>query len=163
MFKHLHEKKGFTLIELMIVVAIIGILAAIAIPNFLKYQAKSKQSEAKMNLGSLGTSAATYHAENDNYKPTAESTQTSAWAAVPLFARREPPGLGCQRVVPAMTITMMASYIMLAYPGRGALAGSRTGQLRLTRLPLMRTQPAISGKNAAGSDQWTFDQAQGSS
>ena len=48
-------KKGFTLIELMIVVAIIGILAAIAIPNFLQFQAKSKQSEAKSNLGAIFT------------------------------------------------------------------------------------------------------------
>ncbi|WP_414645174.1 type IV pilin protein, partial [Candidatus Deferrimicrobium sp.] len=48
-------KKGFTLIELMIVVAIIGILAAIAIPNFLRFQAKSKQSEAKTNLGGIFT------------------------------------------------------------------------------------------------------------
>ena len=53
MLSMLKGKKGFTLIELMIVVAIIGILAAIAIPNFLKFQAKSKTSEAKTNLGAI--------------------------------------------------------------------------------------------------------------
>ena len=66
-------QKGFTLIELMIVVAIIGILAAIAIPNFVAYQAKSKQSEAKVSLGAIFTSAVAYQAESQNPQSYAPS------------------------------------------------------------------------------------------
>jgi type IV pilus assembly protein PilA len=47
------SSKGFTLIELMIVVAIIGILAAIAIPNFLRYQLRAKMSELKTNVEAI--------------------------------------------------------------------------------------------------------------
>lgn len=60
-------KKGFTLIELMIVVAIIGILAAIAIPNFIKFQARSKQSEVKANLKAVYTAQKAYMQEKDKY------------------------------------------------------------------------------------------------
>ena len=67
MIKMFKQKKGFTLIELMIVVAIIGILAAIAIPNFIKFQARSKQSEPKANLKALFVAQKSYFAERDSF------------------------------------------------------------------------------------------------
>ena len=63
-------QRGFTLIELMIVVAIIGILAAIAIPNFIRFQARSKQSEAKTNLKAIFTAQKSYFGERDAYVDT---------------------------------------------------------------------------------------------
>ncbi|MEW5742227.1 MAG: prepilin-type N-terminal cleavage/methylation domain-containing protein [Myxococcota bacterium] len=71
MFKKL--KKGFTLVELMIVVAIIGILAAIAIPNFIKFQARGKQSEAKTNLKGLFQAEKSYFAERDTFAADMQS------------------------------------------------------------------------------------------
>jgi type IV pilus assembly protein PilA len=61
------RKKGFTLVELMIVVAIIGILAAIAIPNFIRFQARSKQAEAKTNLKAIFTGQKSRFADRDAY------------------------------------------------------------------------------------------------
>ncbi len=68
MFKATIKKNyGFTLIELMIVIAIIGILAAIAIPNFLSYQLRSKTAEARYSLGTIKTTSEAYRSEHDTY------------------------------------------------------------------------------------------------
>ncbi|WP_136808428.1 type IV pilin protein [Desulfosediminicola flagellatus] len=66
------NEKGFTLIELMIVVAIIGILAAIAIPQYQNFTKKSKASEAKVYLSAITTAEAAYYAENSEFATLAE-------------------------------------------------------------------------------------------
>jgi prepilin-type N-terminal cleavage/methylation domain-containing protein len=60
-------RAGFTLLELMIVVAIIGLLAAIAIPNFTRYQARSRRSEAFANLTGLSRAQKSVFAETDAF------------------------------------------------------------------------------------------------
>ena len=58
---------GFTLIELMIVVAIVGVLAAIAIPTYMAYMVKSKQAEAYTTLGAVYANQVVYFSENSTY------------------------------------------------------------------------------------------------
>jgi type IV pilus assembly protein PilA len=60
-------KRGFTLIELMIVVAIIGTIAAIAIPNYMKFQCRAKQSEVKVQLGAIRIAEEAYLTEYSVY------------------------------------------------------------------------------------------------
>jgi type IV pilus assembly protein PilA len=65
--KSLKRQEGFTLVELMVVVAIIGLLSAVAIPNFKKYQAKAKVSEAKLQLSAAYTAESSFFSDFNMY------------------------------------------------------------------------------------------------
>ena len=78
MIEWMKNRKGFTLIELMVVVVIIGVLAALAIPRFLGSTGKAKKSEAKTVLKHLYQMERMYYQEFDNYVAGASSAALEA-------------------------------------------------------------------------------------
>ena len=62
-----NSSKGFTLIELLVVITIIGILAAIALPNYIKAKNKAKEAEVKANLHTIQIALERYCTDNSEY------------------------------------------------------------------------------------------------
>ena len=73
------KKRGFTLIELMIVVAIIAFLAVVSVPSFMKFLAKAKRAEAYMNLSSIYAAQKAYFAEHGKYSDVLNGQGGIGW------------------------------------------------------------------------------------
>ncbi|MFH1832113.1 MAG: type II secretion system protein [bacterium] len=73
------KSKAFTLIELMIVVAIIAFLAAISVPQYFKYISRARQAEVAMNLASLHTAQQAYFAEHAQYCMNLSGPESIGW------------------------------------------------------------------------------------
>lgn len=163
----MRNEKGFSLIELMIVVAIIGILAAIAVPNFQKYQAKSRQGEAKSLLSGIYTANKSFFAEwtiyrgdfgNIGFAPEGDLRYNAGFASAGLVAV---PG---NYTGPAASGEFRTQQ---ACGGLGAGAGDCEMVHFLAANPTTEADRAVFTAEAFGDvdgdtadeDQWTIDQA----
>src|SRR5487761_2481960 len=98
-------QKGFTLIELMIVVAIIGILAAVAIPQYQDYTVKAKLSKVPAVIDPLKLALAQYYQENSSFPGTANAWTSLGLAAAPTTTN-EVTGVAVAATTGAITVTL---------------------------------------------------------
>ena len=129
-------QQGFTLIELMIVVAVIGILAAVAYPSYKEYIAKSRRAEAKAVLLSGQQWMERFYTENFRYdKNSAGTAVTDASQFPSRFTVSPVPGQGAAMYDIAVVVTDRDAYSVTATPRSGtAMASDRCGTYKLDHL-----------------------------
>lgn len=131
-----HFKKsvlGFTLIELMITVAIVGVLAAIAFPSYSAYLAKGRRADARVQLASAQQWTERFYSENFNYATDTASNTISSTFSVQAFSQS--PRLGDGIAIYTLSVTVGATsqtYTLTASPVAGrAMANDLCGNFTL--------------------------------
>lgn len=142
MFNLKRKKAGFTLIELMIVIAIIAILAAILVPNFLKARAQGQLTACKSNCKNIATALEMYASDNGGRYPAAGNFQSSLTAGNYLKLIPTCPAAG--------TATYIGTYMSTQTPDAFSFncAGNNHGK-------------AYTGFNANSSNYPQYDAEQG--
>lgn len=175
----IRNNKGFSLVELMVVVAIIGILAAIAVPNFQRFTAKSKQSEAKSNLAAIYSAERAFAAEwqsffadfrNIGYQPTGDLHYNHGFAAAGVACPAGYNGLGAGIAAAGAAAVVFNSLNPLLCQQGGGMGGALPCRMILTpiapgALTGTSTTPTTFVAGARGDidgdasiDQWTINE-----
>jgi len=122
---------GFTLIELMIVVAIVGILAAIAYPSYQESTAKSRRADAKSALLGLSTAMERFYTENNFTYIGAASAGDGSAPDKTLYPSEAPLDGNTKYYDLQITDEEASTYTLTAIP-KGAMSGDRCGNLTLS-------------------------------
>lgn len=125
------DQRGFTLIELMIAIVIVGIIAVIAIPNFQDKLRQSKRADAAASLVQLSQSMQRYYTENNTFLGAANSGNNTGAPASSTFPYTQSPSSGNAAYTLSISAATGTTFTLSATP-TGAQAGDVCGTLTLT-------------------------------
>jgi len=155
------NQSGFTLIELMVSVGIVGILASVAVPNYNRYTAKARQTEAKMNLGSIYTAEQAYATDIGGFSACLSSMgyqvkgkyYTTGFAAATVLSYSNTPGA----TPTTCTLGPNITYFQASQAAGGTPTTTVTGSALTATTFTAVSQGSIT--NTAVIDTWTMNEA----
>ena len=148
------KQKGFTLVELMIVVAIIGVLAAVAIPKFADMLEKSREGATKGNLSAIKSAVSNYYADQQGVYPLTLDTQTSTIGGVG-YTGFQPNYID---ILPSVKVSAKYTGNTVADTGKGPGIGNSAGTFTYGNWAVPGFSAGSSGKgwkyNNGSGDVW---------